>query len=122
MSFTATKDTQTADSYIDISKTDKRLIRATVKTYDKTGSYVFLKLFKKPEINSDDYKFEQRIGLTIDEFHKLTQKSIKVNALVPQKNDSDSSDSECCKEEEESKPPAAKRPRKLPAQKTKPVE
>ena len=45
MSFTATKDSQSGDQFFEISKTDKRLVRATVKTYEKTGSYVFLKLF-----------------------------------------------------------------------------
>ena len=47
MPFTSTKDTEFGDCYFDISKTDKRLIRATLKTYEKTGTYVFLKLFKK---------------------------------------------------------------------------
>ena len=49
MPFTSTKDTEFGDCYFDISETDKRLIRATVKTYEKTGTYVFLKLFKKAE-------------------------------------------------------------------------
>lgn len=110
MSFTATKDSQSGDQFFEISKTDKRLVRATVKTYEKTGSYVFLKLFKKPEINSDDYKFEQRIGLTLDEFRTLVLKSQKIIAtLTTTTKDTEETDSE-----EESKPPAAKRPRKTP--------
>ena len=47
MPFTSTKDTEYGDSYFNVSKTDKRLIRATLKIYEKTGTYVFLKLFKK---------------------------------------------------------------------------
>ena len=62
MHFTSTKETEFGDCYFDISKTDKRLIRATVKTYERTGSYVFLKLFKKAE---SDYEFQQRVSLTV---------------------------------------------------------
>ena len=43
MPFISTKDTE----FGDFSKTDKRLIRATLKPYEKTGTYVFLKLLKK---------------------------------------------------------------------------
>ena len=105
MSFTAAKDSQSGDHFFDISKTDKRLVRATVKTYEKTGNYVFLKLFKKADISSDDYKFEQRIGLTLNEFLVLVTQSGKINAAL-KKSESDS--------EEETKPPAAKRVRKTP--------
>ena len=52
MPVSATKDSEFGDSYYDTSKTEKRLIRATLKTYEKTGTYVFLKLFKKVD---DDY-------------------------------------------------------------------
>ena len=52
MPFSATKDSEFGDSYYDISKTEKRLIMATLKTYEKTGTYVFLKLFKK--VDDDD--------------------------------------------------------------------
>ena len=81
MPFTAGKDSESADLYFDISKTDKRLVRATVKTYEKTGSYVFLKLFKKQEATAEDYIFEQRLGLTIEEFQKLVKKAQKSNHL-----------------------------------------
>ena len=56
MPFSATKDSEFEDSYYDISKTEERLIRATLKMYEKTGTYVFLKLFKKVD---DDYEFQQ---------------------------------------------------------------
>ena len=46
MPFTSTKDAEFGDCYFDIPKTDKRLIRATVKTYERTETYVFLKFFK----------------------------------------------------------------------------
>ena len=47
MPFTAETDAEFGDAHFDVSKSEKRLIRATVKTYDKTGTYIFLKLFKK---------------------------------------------------------------------------
>ena len=69
MPFISTKDTEFGDCYFDISKTDKRLIRATLKTYERTGTYVFLKLFKKA---TDDYEFEHRISLTLGEIESLS--------------------------------------------------
>ena len=47
MPFTAEKDTEFGDAHFDVSKSEKRLSRATIKSYEKTGSYVFLKLIKK---------------------------------------------------------------------------
>ena len=75
MPFTSTKDTKFGDCYFDISKTDKRLIRATLKTYEWTGTYVFLKLFKK---TAEDYEFEQRISLTLQEFGSLVNTEEKI--------------------------------------------
>ena len=49
MPFTSTKDTEFGDRYFDISKTDKRLIRATLKTYEETGTYVFLNCLKRQQ-------------------------------------------------------------------------
>ena len=79
MPFTSTKDTEFGDCYFDISKTDKRLIRATLKTYERTGTYVFLKLFKKA---TDDYEFEQRISLTLGEFENLVSSASKIKNSV----------------------------------------
>ena len=77
MPFTSTKDTEFGDCFFDISKTDKRLIRATVKTYERTGSYVFLKLFKKEE---SDYEFQQRVSLTIQEFENWIENSADIRS------------------------------------------
>ena len=46
MPFNSTKDTEFGDCYFDISKTDNRLIRATVKTIERTGKYVFETVYK----------------------------------------------------------------------------
>ena len=76
-------------------KTDKRLIRATLKTYESTGAYVFLTLFKKAK---DDYEFEQRISLTLGEFENLVSSNSKLqNSVADQKS--------------AAKPPLAKKPK-----------
>ena len=80
MPFTSTKDTEIGDCYFDISKTDKRLIRATVKTYERTGTYVFLNLFKKGE---NAYEFQQRVSLTVQEFENLIEKSGDMPSNIP---------------------------------------
>ena len=81
MPFSATKDSEFGDSHYDISKTEKRLIRATFKIYEKTGTYVFLKLFKKVD---DDYEFQQqRLSLTTEEFDKLIKKAPKIRETFP---------------------------------------
>ena len=47
-----------------------------MKTYEKTGTYVFLKLLKKVD---DEYEFQQqRISLTTDEFDNLIKKRQKL--------------------------------------------
>ena len=43
------------DCHYNISENSKRLVRATLKTYDQTGTYVFLKVFKKA---TEDTEFE----------------------------------------------------------------
>ena len=58
MPFTSTNDTDNGDCYFDISKADMRLFRATLKTYKKTGIYVFLKLSKK----ALEYVSEREVG------------------------------------------------------------
>ena len=70
MPFTADKDEEFGDVYFAISRTEKRLIRATMKSYENKGAYVFLKLFKKVD---EEYELQQRITLTLDGF-KLLQK------------------------------------------------
>ena len=95
MPFTSTKDTEFGDCYFDISKTDKRLIRATLKTYERTGTYVFLKLFKKA---AEEYEFEQRISLTLQEFGSLVNTAEKI---LEEKSTKDCS----------TKPPPNKRPK-----------
>ena len=92
MPFTSSKNTQFGDCYFDISQTEKRLVRATLKTYERTGKYVFLKLFKKA---AEDYEFEQSVSLTLEAFGNLVKK--KAEKIETATQDSPS------------KPPAAKK-------------
>ena len=83
MAFTSTKDTKIRNYYFDISKIDTGLIRALLKTYEKTGPYVILKLFEKA---TDDYEFEHRISLTFGEIENLVSVVSKLqNSVTDQK-------------------------------------
>ena len=79
MPFTADKDADFGDVYFEIFRTEKRLICATVKSYENTGAYVFLKLFKKVD---KEYELQQRITLTLDEFELLSKRSAKIRSAA----------------------------------------
>ena len=55
------KDAEYGDFHLDLSLNVKRLVRAAVKTYHTTGTYLFLKLFKRDS--------EQSIGISIKKLH-----------------------------------------------------
>ena len=68
----------------DVICTEKLYVVACVKTYDSTGTYITVKLFRKDNFrdqiqdrknncNSDGFKFNQRITLSLAEFERLTQ-------------------------------------------------
>ena len=73
-SFTANADKDFGDCYFDISENSKRLVRATLKTYDQTGAYVFLKVFKKATEGAE-FECVQRRSLSSEEFIKKILKS-----------------------------------------------
>ena len=50
--FTHTKEEAFGDYHNDISQKSTRHIRATVKNYEKTGVYIFVKLSKKKQTES----------------------------------------------------------------------
>ena len=79
MVFTAGLYGEFEDAHFDVSKNEKRLIRVTLKTYERTGTYLFLKLFKNGE---HDYELQQRITLTLEEFEMLTKKTPKIRAAA----------------------------------------
>ena len=66
-STTADADKDFRDCYFDISENSKRLVRATLKTYDQTGTYVFLKVFKKATRGAE-FECVQQFSLTNEEF------------------------------------------------------
>ena len=68
----------------DIACIEKRYAVACVKTYDSTGTYIMLKLFKKDNFrdrtqdnknncNIEGFKFNQRITLSLTEIEQLSQ-------------------------------------------------
>ena len=69
-STTSNADKNFGDCYFDISENSKRLVRATLKTSDRTRTYVFLKVFKK-STESAQFDGVQRLSLSIEEFSKV---------------------------------------------------
>ena len=67
--FTLAEDEAFGDYHVDISQKSNRHIRATVKTYEKTGVYIFVKLFKKK--TDGEFTLWQKICFTQEEFEKL---------------------------------------------------
>ena len=74
------KDCAYSDYSLSICESEKQTVRAYVKTYDNTGTYVFLTLYKRNEVG--DMSFSQRISLSLSEFQKLSSKIEKVKQLV----------------------------------------
>ena len=74
--FTLAKDEDFGDYYCDLSEKSNRILRATVKTYEHTGTYVFLKLFKKKP--DAEFALVQKITLTKEEFEILLWKGKSV--------------------------------------------
>ena len=60
------------DCQFDISQIEKYMTRSTLRTYERTETYVFLNLRKK---TAEDYKFERRISLTLEETGDLEKSS-----------------------------------------------
>lgn len=84
MKFTSDTDAKLSDQFLDISKSETRLVRITGKKYEKTGAYFFIKLFKKNE--AGEFVIHQRLTLTHSEFEQFRCKGDEVSALVKQKN------------------------------------
>ena len=74
MPFRPTRDTEFGDCFFNISKAIERLVRAALKTYERTGTYFFLKVVTK---TTNDYGFEQRILLTLGVFENLVSTASK---------------------------------------------
>lgn len=79
MNFTAERDAKIGDNFLDISKSEKRLVRITSKTYEATGSYFFIKVFKKSD--NGDFVIYQRLTLCASEFDNLISKAEEVKQI-----------------------------------------
>lgn len=86
--FTSAGDKEFGDSFIDISETHRRLVRVTTKTYPSTGTYIFLKLFKKGSDN--EFYLDQRVTLSVSEFQELVN-NVENISLGPQPEKKESS-------------------------------
>ena len=60
------KDVEYSDFHLDLSLIKKRLVRAVVKTYHTTGTYLSLKLFKR-DFNQKNYTFGARVSVDMSE-------------------------------------------------------
>ena len=58
------------DFYHDIARSEKRYVVACVKTYDNTGTYISLKLFKKA-IGDNEFRFNQKLTLSMQELEQV---------------------------------------------------
>ena len=47
------KDAEYNDSHFDFNSSEKKTVRVAVKNYDKTDSYISLKLFKRENSSSE---------------------------------------------------------------------
>ena len=72
------------DMCYDISTTEKRVVTANVKTYETTGSYVTIKLFKN-EAESIGYRLNQKITLTLLELEQISSQFDKIRDLTETK-------------------------------------
>ena len=68
---TLKKDIEFCDQFIVISETAKRIARFSIKTYETSGTYVAIKLFRRNNQSDDDYKFSQSVNLSLSEFDRL---------------------------------------------------
>ena len=81
-SLTSSKDIEFGDAHIDVASSDKRLVRVTTNTYKDSGlTYINIKLFKKKE-DQDDFRLQQRVGLTVKEFQEMIA-NVENNSMGP---------------------------------------
>ena len=77
------KDAEYSDFHLDLSLNEKRLVRAAIKTYHTTGTYLSLKLFKR-DSEQVDWDFNQKITLSALEFRLLCQNIEKLEQIFDQ--------------------------------------
>ena len=77
--YTLEKDTNFFDDFRDISSGEKRIVRVGTKTFEKTGTYITLKLYKKTD---EEVKMYQAVTLTTKEFDCLADNYSKVKKMI----------------------------------------
>ena len=93
MSNVLSGDYEYYDMCYDISTTEKRVVTANVKTYETTGSYVTIKLFKK-EAERIGYRLNQKITLTILEVEQISSQFDKIRDATEAKTLTNSKEKE----------------------------
>ncbi len=73
---------QLAEGFLLDTKGEKRWVQAFIKQYPETGTYVFINLHKKNRNN--EFFQAQHIGLTMQEFQMLLNKSQVLENDIPQ--------------------------------------
>ena len=82
-SLTSSKDCEFGDTHCDVASSGKRLVRVTTNTYKNSGiTYINIKLFKKKE-DKDEYRLQQRVGLTVKEFQEMIANVENINMGPP---------------------------------------
>ena len=72
-------DTYFYDDFQDISLGEKRIVRVGTKTFDKTGTYITVKLYKKNE--DGVFKCYQAVTLTTRELDCLADNYSKIKKI-----------------------------------------
>ena len=77
------KGAEYSDFHLHISLNEKRLVRAAVKTYRTTSTYLSLKLFKR---NSEqvDWDFNQKVTLLARQFRLICRNIEKLEQMLDQ--------------------------------------
>ena len=83
MSNVLSKDAEYSDFNLDLLLNEKRLIRAAVKTYHTTGTYLSLKLFKR-DSDQVDWDFNQKITLSARDLQLICQNIEKLEQMLDQ--------------------------------------
>ena len=78
--YTLESDTNFFDNFRDISSGEKRIVRVGTKTFEKTGTYITLKLYKKTD--EEVFKMYQAVTLTTKDFDCLADNYSKVKKMI----------------------------------------
>lgn len=79
MSWTLEKDALFCEDFIEVATGEKRTVRASVTTYDSSGTYVSIKLFRKDDCGT--FRQNQKITLSATEFEQLAEKYETIRGL-----------------------------------------